>query len=438
MNKGARQNWIFVARWVLALILLVALVFGVLPYQIGVQVERSLLDAHPLGQLKKANRGWFYSCYQLEVPIIGSVAPLLVDIRLRHGPHLRQGKFHLAAGRLSVARESLIRINDWQDLHSIALDLRIDLTGTAHLSPVLADQSDASSTHLAEAETGAMGYSFATGHLRGLVELPGLRVISPTQTLLLGRTRLDLDLIVREDWRWRGDLGLSVGRLGVARAGGGWTADDLSLRGRRVSVSEEALRENISLSIALDSFSRRGESLGPFRLLAEAKELDPRVWRELADLMRQTWDSQQQGQSSLLAVQQLWPVVQGQVLSLLSDSKVTLDALQLNFSNGQLYLGFDALGPQFVAYRQGGVPDWQVNGQLRISPELLQEWLTLWLADLGMASAQETAERMIGKFSRLGWLSYDQGDWITSFNRVQGEWWLNGHLVEAGELLPQH
>jgi len=44
---------------------------------------------------------------------------------------------------------------------------------------------------------------------------------------------------------------------------------------------------------------------------------------------------------------------------------------------------------------------------------------------------------MIDKLSQLGWLSYDQGDWITSFNRVQGEWWLNGRLVEAGELMPQ-
>jgi len=59
--------------------------------------------------------------------------------------------------------------------------------------------------------------------------------------------------------------------------------------------------------------------------------------------------------------------------------------------------------PSFVVYRHSNIPDWQVNGHLRISPELLQEWL----ADLGTASAQKTAGWVIDKLSQLSRLSDD-------------------------------
>jgi len=420
---GPRRPRLISVRVLLALVLIVGVVGLVLPYQTGVQAQRSLENA-TLWRVAAAERNWFDSRHQLEIPVTGSDYPLLIELQLRHGPLWRDGHWHWATGEVRVPPDAAVMLQSWQDEQPWYLRVAVSIGGQLRLTPELDG---------ATSSFGDLRYSLTRNQLKGVLSLPGIRVVSPSQSLLFGRTHLDLDARDRGVDGWEGELGLSVSRLGVIHDNRGWLADGFSLRGRR---DHQPGGERLQLSATLDSFTRDGETVGPFALLMLSDDLTPGFWSLVGKAAEQGRRLRDEGWPGLLIGQRLKQDWQAPLLQGLQQARLRLDSLQLNFSEGGLHLVGEMLGPGHARAREVAGGDWLVAGQGRVSPVVLESALADWLAALRPDEAEQLSPLMVRRLERLGWILADQGDWIASINRIEGEWWLNGQLVDPADLSP--
>ncbi|MFP4154253.1 MAG: hypothetical protein ACOC00_05185 [Halothiobacillaceae bacterium] len=412
------------ARLILLLATLSLLAAFVLPHQVGMLVARALSAEQAPWRLLASDRGWRSARYLLEVPIRGSESPLRLEFDVRHGPRFEAGRPGWLFGTIRVSRDSPVQVRDWQGRSALELLVQVTPGGSVDFSPALA-RADAQ-------PIGRIRYDMLPDTLTGVISLAGLRVTTPTQDLLLGRMNADMDLH-RAPEGWEGELGLAIARLGLVRETRGWMVDGLSLRLRRAMMSGG--REDLQLNFTLDSFSRSGETVGPFALLAGGRGIERRFWPASYDVGRQFMAILDSGQSLVAAVAQVGLRDWSALLAPLGSARLNLDALQLNFPQGGLHLSGDLIGPDLRdPLFDRGEDRWRISGQLRVSPTLLEQGVGRWLGQDRGAPRDDLAARIIGRLDREGWIVADQGDWISSINRLEGNWWFNGKLADAQAL----
>ncbi|MGC9456186.1 MAG: DUF945 family protein [Halothiobacillaceae bacterium] len=408
------------ARAVLIIAVLSVLAIFVLPYQAGLLAARALQAETGPWRLVASDQNWHASRHLVELSIRGSEHPLRLELDIRHGPRIESGEFGWLFGTVRVTDDSPVQVRDWQDQADWQLRLRAAPAGTVELQPVrLADGGD-------EAPAGdVIRYDAIRGALHGLVALTGLRVTTPTQSLVFGRTTLDMDLH-RVSGDWAGELGLGVSRLGLARETRGWLADGVSLRLRRLLT---ASGEDLQFNFTLDSFSRSGQTVGPFALLVGARGIASPFWAASQDLVLEVMEALEAGAplpQTLVATD--W----SGFLASLESARLNLDALQLNLAQGGLHLHGDIVGPAHRDPLYDRSEDrWRISGQMRVSPALLEQGIDQWLDGTGIEPDARLGQRIMDRLRREGWIAADQGDWISSIHRLDGSWWLNGQLVDA-------
>jgi len=413
----------------LLIALLAALLGLVLPYQIGIQAERGLraqLRDVPGASIVLLDKGIYRSRYRLTLAIPDSDAPLVLDLSVRHGPAWFEGPAWLVV----VAQadpQSPVQVQRWSR-KPLQTRLRLGLLGNWMLS-------DDHPTSVGDQFS--MTYDPRADHLRGTVDVEGLRIRTPSQQILLGRSHVDADVVFGARGRWLGELGFDVHRAGVLRGAYRWLADGLQLRVRQGMGSRPALR-NIDGSFSLASLrpvtvspfagspdrkaarpsAGNGSSLGPYNFIFAATDARANLLPDLAQVLRAAVRDEAPSTPEREASGKIWSRWVRQVrdtslpglIQALSPAEVQIASLGLVWPGHSLHFHGHLTGPEYRGHRTAG---WQADGQLTVQPD-------------GKGSAWPQP-------FRSAWMALrtEHGSRVGEFRLVDGDWRINGQSLDV-------
>jgi hypothetical protein len=419
----------------LLIALLTALLGLVLPYQVGIQAERGLRDQLrdvPGASIELLDKGIYRSHYRLTLAIPDSDAPLILDLSVRHGPAWFEGPAWLVV----VAQadpQSPVQVQRWSK-KPLQARLRLGLLGSWALSD---DHPASVGDHF------SLTYDPRTNHLRGTVDVEGVRIRTPSQQILLGRSHVDADVVFGTRGRWLGELGIDVHRAGVLRGAYRWLADGLQLRVRQGVGSRPSLRDidgsfslaslrPVNVSPFVGSADRKaarpsagnGPSLGPYSFIFAAADARANLLPTLVQVLRAAVRDETPPRPERAASGKIWSRWLRQVrdtslpdlIQALSPADVQIASLGLVWPDRSLHFHGHLTGPEYHGRRAAG---WQAEGRLTVQPDgkgsaWPQPFRSAWMA--------LRAEHG----SRVGELRLKDGDWRINGRRVDVQGWLDG------------
>lgn len=443
MTGGAlRQGSAVVRRRLLRLVPLVALLallWGVvLPYQAGVQIDKSLsvwVHDHPGWQMTRQRAGAYHRRYQIRWLGSPEGAPIRVTLQVQNRPigwPTESGRqWGWAAFTLAMDPASAVQLTRWPET-PWRWTGRIGWFGGVNLSMPKTDRNSGSAWLTFDPET---------NHWRGQLDLPGWTLYAPAHIWRFGRSAIDLD--VHEEGRpldeqtiWDidnlvGEMGIDIRRMGWVDGSQRGLVDQLQLRFQQTRQPRGHLRDVVG-SVSVESLRVQGQPLGAAQMTLALYGAEPEVGRRLIALGGTAF-------SRMVALQQggsMRAFVAGfsegrahdelsEMLIALRRAEIRLDALRYQGPSGGFSMTGHAFGPRYVA---PATETAQAPAPLRY-----------WQAQVDLEVDDRWLVKEVPGWPRIGapWFTHADAHWWGTFTHSAQGWQSRRHPVDISTFLPQ-